>query len=779
MKKPLVMCLLGTTLLTGCTFPALAATGQPVVVANTNHTDTVQNTDTQSAGSAGAGSGAVMDTQNNTGALTATGNSDITEIPDVEWDPEDAMAGKVYRQQYGDGELAGENDTASEDNGIATFSFGTDQGIALLSAASTTNWTNYVKNSDGDIVGTKNVTYQHTESNLNGNNAVAGIDVSYYNGNIDWNKVKASGVERVFIRIGRRAYRTGSIAADSKYNTYIKGAKAAGLKVGVYFFSQAITEGEAVEEANWILNKMNGEKLDLPVVMDYEYAGDPDERLYKANLSKAQKTACINAFCKKITDSGYQAMVYSSASWLEKQIDTNAISQKYGVWMARYNTYTYNESKDKNKYYGGKIDVWQSSSQAKVNGIEGCVDLDWFYQDAKSPVSPSTDPEQDVKKGPDIVQDPNTGKWIYTVDGKADTSFTGLASNVNGWWYVKDGVVNFDYTGLASNENGTWYVLNSKIDFKQNGFVKVGDDWYWINGNKVASGKDVVKGTINGELAWWYIVNGKFTKETTLADNVNGTWRIKDGKVDFGFNGFAPLGSDWYWLEGGKVIRANNVVSGFVNGENAWWHVVNGKVTYDNTVANNRNGWWKITNGKVDFNFNGFAENQNGWWYLRGGQVHFNDTSVINGTVKGEGGWWKVVGSKVIFDEDVCNNQNGWWHIKNGKVDFNSNTVAKNKNGWWVIRGGKVDFGYTGIANNQNGWWRIVNGKVDFNCNSVEKNENGWWKLSGGKVDFGFTGIASNRNGRWWIVNGKVDFNQNAPVIYQKKVYNVVGGKIQ
>ena len=215
------------------------------------------------------------------------------------------------------------------------------------------------------------------------------------------------------------------------------------------------------------------------------------------------------------------------------------------------------------------------------------------------------------------------------------------------------------------------------------------------------------------------------------------------------WNGFcmAPGSLDWYYYKNGKVQTGlNDVISGTVNGERAWWHVVKGKVVFDNTVAKNSNGWWRIRNGKVDFNFNGLAQNSNGWWYCQGGKVNFNFTGfalrngiwfyckngkiqfvndVVSGTVNGEQGWWHIVNGQVVFDNTVAKNSNGWWHIQNGKVNFNSNTVARNSNGWWLIVNGKVDFSFIGIASNDNGDWYIRNGKVDFSYNGSIAVEDG------------------------------------------------------
>ena len=265
-----------------------------------------------------------------------------------------------------------------------------------------------------------------------------------------------------------------------------------------------------------------------------------------------------------------------------------------------------------------------------------------------------------------------------------------------------------------------------------------------------------------------------------------------------------PDTAEWYYcINGEQAEGLNDVIKGTVNGEKAWWHVVDGKVTYDDTVAKNSNGWWVIRDGKVDFSYTGFAENSNGWWYCEDGKVQFGTSSVIKGTVNGEKAWWYVVKGEVTFTETVAKNSNGWWHIQDGKVNFDSNTVAKNSKGWWVIRDGKVDFSYTGFAENSNGWWYCEDGKVQFEASSVlkgtvkgekawwhvvkgevifdetvAKNKNGWWYIKDGKVDFTFNGIASNKNGSWLCQNGKVNFGYSGTYTKSGITYKIERGKV-
>ena len=272
---------------------------------------------------------------------------------------------------------------------------------------------------------------------------------------------------------------------------------------------------------------------------------------------------------------------------------------------------------------------------------------------------------------------------------------------------------------------------------------------YYYKDGVIQNITDVRK--ING--TWYNLVKGKLTGNT-VAKNKNGWWYIDpNGKVDFSYNGFAENKNGLWVLRKGKVDFSVSGVTK-VTGESGWWFVKKGEVQIGHTgIEKNKNGWWRIVDGKVDFSCNSVVKNRNGWWYIRDGKVNFNYTG-------------------------VAKNKNGWWRVVDGKVDFNCNSVEKNHNGWWYIRDGKVDFDYTGVAKNKNGWWRIVDGKVDFNCNSVEKNHNGWWYIRDGKVDFSYTGVAKNKNGWWRIEDGKVNFKYNGVGINHNGFWYIQNGKV-
>ena len=195
---------------------------------------------------------------------------------------------------------------------------------------------------------------------------VLGIDVSYYQENIDWNAVKASGVEFVIIRVGYRGYGSGKLVQDPKFDTYMKGAKAAGLRVGVYFFSQAIDEEEARAEASACLNAVAGYGLQYPIYIDIEMSGGNGSGRADG-LNKAQRTAVAVAFCETVRNSGYSAGVYASQSWFSSHLNYSMISQ-YSIWNARWGSSP-----------GMSCDLWQYTSKGSVPGISTNVDLNISY----------------------------------------------------------------------------------------------------------------------------------------------------------------------------------------------------------------------------------------------------------------------------------------------------------------------------------------------------------------------------------------------------------------
>ncbi len=195
-----------------------------------------------------------------------------------------------------------------------------------------------------------------------------GIDVSYWQGNnINWSKVKASGISFAFLRCGYSGTEKGECNADSTFKTNIQNATAVGLDVGAYYFSQAKTEAEARKEATFAIQQIekSGCSINLPLVVDTENISG---RASSKKLSKAKRTAVIKAFCDTVKKNGYTPMIYASTSWLNNNLDMTKLSA-YKVWVAQYNTEV---------TYKGKYQCWQYTSSGTVSGISGRVDMNYW-----------------------------------------------------------------------------------------------------------------------------------------------------------------------------------------------------------------------------------------------------------------------------------------------------------------------------------------------------------------------------------------------------------------
>jgi len=247
-----------------------------------------------------------------------------------------------------------------------------------------------------------NKTYTHADV-FDGMNIYNGIDVSYYNKTIDWEEVKESGVDFAIIRAGYRGYgAAGTLCTDVKFVENIEGALDAGIQVGVYYFTEAINKQEAIEEAEYCLDKIKDYDVTLPIVIDYEFPTDssgPIGRMYKANLSKSAATNNCIAFCETIKDAGYEPMIYANKSDLATLINGTKLSQSYKIWLANYTTKT---------TYSNPYEYWQYTSSGSVDGITGKVDCNFWYTDTTIDGStPDNDNNNvDVTTPPDIIEEP-------------------------------------------------------------------------------------------------------------------------------------------------------------------------------------------------------------------------------------------------------------------------------------------------------------------------------------------------------------------------------------
>lgn len=204
--------------------------------------------------------------------------------------------------------------------------------------------------------------------------SLIGIDVSYYQGDIDWERVKASGVEYAMLRIGLRGYETGEMRVDTKFHEYIEGANNAGIPVGVYFFSQAISEAEAIEEARFVLDQIRGHQVDFPIVFDWETIGEDTARTN--SVTSDMLTKCTIAFCEEIKNAGYTPMYYTNRSIGYRKLDLSQLTD-YDLWIADFNEFP-------SFYY--RYTMWQYTYTGRVDGIDTDVDLNVCFKDYRNTI---------------------------------------------------------------------------------------------------------------------------------------------------------------------------------------------------------------------------------------------------------------------------------------------------------------------------------------------------------------------------------------------------------
>lgn len=196
--------------------------------------------------------------------------------------------------------------------------------------------------------------------------SVFGIDVSKWNKEIDWEAVAEEGVKYAIIRSGYRGSSSGALVEDPYFQQNIVGATQAGIQVGIYFFTQAIDEVEAVEEASMVLSQVKNYDISYPIFIDTEGAGGNGRADF---LESGQRTAVCKAFCETIESAGYESGVYASRNWYHNQLHVDEL-EKYTIWLAEY---------AEEPKYDRRYDMWQYTSNGSLEGISGRVDFNMSY----------------------------------------------------------------------------------------------------------------------------------------------------------------------------------------------------------------------------------------------------------------------------------------------------------------------------------------------------------------------------------------------------------------
>lgn len=301
-----------------------------------------------------------------------------------------------------------------------------------------------------------NMTYTH-QSRFDGFDISYGIDVSHHNGDINFQKVKADGIDYVFVRVGYTGYTKSSFLMnyDKNYRKYIQDAVNAGLNVGVYWYSQALTTNEAVQEATKLLNAISGYNITMPVVFDYEFAGTKAGRLDSTNLSKERMTANALAFLDTVASAGYEGCLYACEDFLLNHLNADKISSLYTVWLANYSTKT---------TYEGDFEYWQHTSKGRVSGINGNVDVNFRY------IGDVYDIENQMYTGMPVTPEPIVDFGGVSVLKDIDYTLV-YSNNINIGYGIVDAVgigafegfkKRFRFKIVPQKVEGLTYVSNSK-----------------------------------------------------------------------------------------------------------------------------------------------------------------------------------------------------------------------------------------------------------------------------------------------------------------------------
>ena len=341
-----------------------------------------------------------------------------------------------------------------------------------------------------------------------------GVDVSYYQGgNIDWKRAAADGVEFAIIRVGFRTIISGELTEDLYYKQNLSGARAAGIKVGAYFYSQATTVEEAWEEARETIRLVRGYKLDLPLVFDFEEADSSYEkrRLVMDELDKQLKTDMCKAFCQEVEQAGYESMVYSNLHMLSYDLDPSQLGR---LWLAHWTAET---------DYAGPYEYWQFGI-GSVDGISGQVDLDYWFEPAGKQSPPSTAPSVSPSPSPSPSPTPAPGTETPPAPEQGDP-FTDVKQS--DWFYgevmaayenkLVNGVGGGKFEPNATASRAAVVTMLYRMEGQpapggEAGFTDLTEEYYRDAVNWAAG-----KGIVNGESKERFAPNGSILREQLAA----------------------------------------------------------------------------------------------------------------------------------------------------------------------------------------------------------------------------------------------------------------------
>lgn len=304
------------------------------------------------------------------------------EVPEAQMD---GVMGQSIKEEMDDTQIS-DVDT-QRDGLLSTYAMPRLLGASKAASGYTQD---FLDSSFTSKVDYTSVTYYH-KADYEDAQLLNGIDVSWWQAKnkkttaLNWEKIHDAGIDFAFVRVASRDTSDGSIYEDTAADSHIQAALENDINVGLYIFSQALTEKEAKQEAEYVLDLADkyGWDVTLPIVIDREKGSH--NRLTGGKLSKAKETAVCQSFADTISDAGYQPVVYASYAWIKSYIDTDSL-EDCGIWIARYNNTTTSNAKSGEPYADTAYDYefWQYSSVAKVSGYTGNLDVNFWYKDTSA-----------------------------------------------------------------------------------------------------------------------------------------------------------------------------------------------------------------------------------------------------------------------------------------------------------------------------------------------------------------------------------------------------------
>lgn len=408
-----------------------------------------------------------------------------------------------------------------------------------------------------------NGVYQMPDGSAIQNVLARGIDVSRWQGEINWSQVAADDVS--FVMLGTRS----KGAVDPYFHRNIQQASAAGVKVGVYIYSLATTVEMAEAEADFVLDLIHDYPVSYPVAFDMEDST-------QGNLSKEELAAIANAFCKKISDSGYYPIIYANENWLKNKLDMSLMD--YPVWVARYSA---------RPSYQNPV-MWQATSTGSVKGINGNVDIDFQFKDFSGQIPANT------------WRTINGKRYYYRNYAKQKNAW---AQDSSDWYYM-------DSEGLASTGwitvSGSRYYLDETTGKMQTGWRQDQGKWYYLGGSGA-----VKKGWIEDNGAWYYTDSNGIMQTGWLDADGKRYYMESSGKMAVGWTN---QNGKWYYLDASGALA-----KGWIQDNGSWY--------CSDTNGVMQTGW--LSEGGKRYYLKGSGVMATGWREMDGAWYYFDGSGAM------------------------------------------------------------------------------------------------------------------------------------------------------